>query len=151
VSLCFTGPAGSIEQRWIVYALLRDNVRHHLETGGGAPTFEAIRSAAGALGGGTVVLNARRLRAELERAREGLLGRPITDLAISLRTRSVIDLAWPPPDRDETTLVSTKVGKIGWLNPEARSLDEAFGHLIRGLLDITEGATEDDVVEVRDT
>lgn len=77
MSLCFTGPSGSVEQRWIVYALLRDNIEHHLENGRPGPAFEFIHSVGAALGGGTVVLNALRLRSEMGRARDALIGRPI--------------------------------------------------------------------------
>ena len=31
MSFLFMGPNGSVESRWITYALLRDNVQHHLE------------------------------------------------------------------------------------------------------------------------
>jgi hypothetical protein len=44
MSMSFNGPNGWIEQRWTVYALLRDNVQHHLEDG--APTKESPEESA---------------------------------------------------------------------------------------------------------
>jgi hypothetical protein len=42
MSLAFSGPGGSLEVRWIVYALLRDNVQHHLEGGKPSAAFSAV-------------------------------------------------------------------------------------------------------------
>lgn len=148
--MSFTGPKGWIEQRWIVYALLRDNVQHHLEGGAPSKDFEALHSFASVLGGARVCVSAARLRDELTRAKRDLCARPIDDLAISLRTRSVIALSWPPPDRVETSLVKDSSSSIPMLGGNARSLDDVFGHLVDGLLRITEGASDVDVVEVND-
>ena len=150
MSMSFTGPRGWIEQRWIVYSLLRDNVQHHLEGGAPSGAFEALHSLAGAIGGARVVVPALRLRAELERAKAALAGRPLDDLAISLRTRSVLSFHWPPQDRRETALVKTWGGSIPFISPSAATLDEVFGHLLDGLLRITDGASEGDTVEVID-
>lgn len=151
MSLSFTGPRGTVEQRWIVYALLRDNVQHHLENGEPGAEFGAIHEAAGALGGNRVVLDARQLRAELEKAAT-LLSRPIAELAISPRTRAVIDRSWPPPAGQETRTVLAKGNvTLAWLSPAAATLDGVFGNLVRSLLEITDGAAESDRVEVDDT
>jgi hypothetical protein len=95
VSLCFQGPDGEVEERWIIYALLRDNIQHHLEHGAPSKQFEAIHRAGGALGGGRVTLNALQLRVELGRAQGELIARPISELAVSARTRAVIERTWP--------------------------------------------------------
>jgi hypothetical protein len=150
MSMSFTGPRGWIEQRWIVYARRRDNVQHHLEGGAPSGEFEALHNLAGALGGVRIVVPAVRLRAELERAKAALAGRAIDDLAISQRTRSVLSLQWPPPDRQETTLVEAWGGTIPFIAPSAATLDDVFGHLLDGLLRITDGARESDTVEVID-
>jgi hypothetical protein len=152
MSLAFTGPAGTAEHRWIVYALLSDNVRHHLDSD--SPTglgFEEIQAIGRALGGGRVVVNARRLRAELDRA-TSLLPRAVSDLAISRHTRAVIERSWPPPNAqpNETTLVQG-VLTIPWLSPHVRTLDEVFGNLVRSLLAITDGAGETDLLEVEES
>jgi hypothetical protein len=151
MSLCFVGPSGSVEHPWIAYALLRDNVQHYLEEGRPSRAFEATHSIADALGGGRVVLQARTLRGELERARKALAGRPIADLAIGPRTRGVIDHTWPPPGAGGTALLGDERGKIvPWLSPAAANLDQVFGPLIRSLLEITRESEEGDVVEVWD-
>jgi hypothetical protein len=150
MSMSFTGPRGWIEQRWIVYARRRDNVQHHLEGGAPRGEFEALHSLAGVLGGVRVVVPAMRLRAELERAKAALTGLAIDDLAISLWTRSILSLQWPPPDRRETALVKTWGGSIPFIASSAVTLDDVFGHLLDGFLRITDGASESDTVEVID-
>lgn len=129
---------------------MRDNIQHHIERGQPTSEFEAIHGVAQALGGKRVLLDARQLRSELERAAPLLRGRPIGELAISLRTRAVIDHVWPPPSGEATSLVSEAGLSIPWLSEEISTLDEAFGHLIRDLLEITAAAGEADVVEVKD-
>jgi hypothetical protein len=151
MSLSFTGPAGTAEHRWVVVALLRDNVQHYLENGRASGTrFPAVHTVDQALGGNPVAVNALALRGELERA-SVLLARPISDLAISTETRAIIDRSWrakaAPADR--TTVADGKVA-ISWLSPGGRTLDDVFGNLIRSLLAITMGAGEADLVEVDD-
>ena len=150
MSIGFSGPKGWVEQRWIVYAMLRDNVQHYLE--GGEPTgeFEALHSIAEVLGGKKLSVPARRLHEELVRAKATLACRPLSDLAISLRTRSVLSFKWPPPERAETILVSEWGGSVPMLNDTVRSMDDVFGHFVDALLQITEGASASDVVEVAD-
>jgi hypothetical protein len=151
MSLCFVGPKGSVEQPWITYALLRDNVQHHLEGGRPSPAFEATHAIADALGGGRVVLKARTLHAELQKARAALARRPIADLAIGPRTRGVIDRTWPPPSVEGTALLGSDRQKvIPWISPSATSLDQVFGSLVRSLLEITHESGEGDVIEVWD-
>jgi hypothetical protein len=149
MSLCFSGSRGEVEQRWILYALLRDNVRHHLENGVQTSEFQELHRAAQALGGGRVALNARRLRRELEKVQASLARRSIEDLAISAHTRAAINGVWPP-DLETTAVVGRRAGAIGWVRTEARSLDQAFAPLIRRLLDLTEDADEEDEIEVTD-
>ena len=152
MSLSFTGPSGTAEHRWIVYALMRDNVQHHLENVPSSPgEFESIHRIEQALGGTPVMLSAQRLRGELEAAR-GLLPRPIRDLAVSERTRSVIDRSWPAPrEQARDTILAEGNVSIAWISPNARTLDEVFGNLVRSLLAITKDARENDVVEVYDS
>lgn len=151
MSLAFTGPAGTAEHRWIVYALLRDNVQHYLEEGG-APRgdIEAVHTMDSALGGDGVSVNARQLRRELDRA-SVLLSRPIALLAVSSETRAILDRSWRPADAggSRTTVADGRVS-IPWLSPQARTLDDVFGNLIRSLMAITSAATESDLVEVDD-
>jgi hypothetical protein len=150
MSFIFVGPNGSVEHSWIAYALLRDNVQHHLEGGHRSADFEQLHRIADATRSREVSLPAPRLHAEFVRAREGLRGRSRAELAISLRTRSVISLAWPPPDENETVLVSeSEGGLVPWL-PEGQELLDLFGHLVDDLVRITEGASEGAKLEVHD-
>lgn len=149
MSLSFRGPAGSVEFRWIAYALLRDNVVHHL--GGTAATFASLHAVTRALAGHRVQLDALELRAEAERARDELLARPIGEIAISRRTRSLLEYDAPAPGAAaETFLVSESGLDLSAIVAGATSLDDAFGFLVRGLLKITEDARPGDVVEVAD-
>jgi hypothetical protein len=152
MSLAFTGPSGTAEHRWIVYALLRDNVQHHLE--GGTPDttdFEALHAIDAALGGNPVRVNARQFRRELDRA-SVLLPQPIAFLAISNQTRAILDRSWRASDRrgSRTTSAEGVVSTIPWLSSHARTLDDVFGNLVRSLMAITSLAGEADVVEVDD-
>lgn len=61
MSLSFTGPRRTVEHRWLAYALLCDNVLHHLENGRASPDFAVVHLAAQALGG-----RVRRGRGHLE-------------------------------------------------------------------------------------
>ncbi len=149
MSLAFTGPGGSTERRWIVYALLRDNVLHHLEGGAPSPRFTALHEVAAALGGGVVSVKALQIRAELEAARDALLGLPVDELAVSLRTRAALTLGWPPAEGSDTLLLS-EVGLSLPIVEGANTLDDIFGTLVRELIQLTEGAGESDVVEVAD-
>lgn len=150
MSLIFIGPGGSVEHSWIAYALLRDNVQHHLEGGRRGASFHRLHQIADATRQKSVVLPARGLHDELLKAKEGLRDRPRTELAISMRTRSVISLVWPPPDKNETTLVSEQgAGLLPWL-PSGESLLDIFGHVIDDLLRITGGESTEATVEVHD-
>jgi len=51
MSLSFTSDKGSFEERWIVYAFLRDCVQHHLEGGTPSSKFSALHKVSEALGG----------------------------------------------------------------------------------------------------
>lgn len=148
MSLSFRGPTGTEEYRWLAYALLRDNIVHYLAKG--PDEYPCIREAAMALGGKTVTVPARALRAEIEAAQDALLSRPIEELAVSIRTRAMLMLEWPlPPQALETSLAA----EMGWSSPllqGAKTLDDVFGYVVRGLLAITENAKEDSRVQVVD-
>jgi hypothetical protein len=142
VSLSFISPRGSLERRWIEFALLRDNVQHHLENGVPSPAFANLHRITEALGGKELELPAKAFREELLKA-EPLLKRPVADLAISLRTRTVVERLWPIPPGAETKLLkdtpSTSV-----LDGRERELADVFGVLLFGLLRLTEGAADGD-------
>ncbi len=150
MSFSFTTATGSYEQRWIVYALLRDNVQHYFEGGHPSDVFGETHAIARAIGGSKVTVSASRLRNELLRAKNDLCRKPIADLAISLRTRSVMNLKWPPPDHRATELLVATGETIPLLGELPATLDDVFGHFIDGILAITEGSGPEDRVEVVD-
>ncbi len=144
MSFLFVGPKGSFEVRWITYALLRDTVQHHL-----SEPVPALLRVSEALGAGTVTLPARQLRAEASAAQAALLERPAADLAVSERTLSVLAFRALPVATGSTQLVSS-IGGVPFVDPNAKTLDDVFGNLLRNLLSVTEGASDGDVIEVRD-
>lgn len=136
MSLTFIGPVSSFERRWIVYAILRDNVQHHLEDGSPTEAFAAIHAAGDALGQGPdgVSVNARKLRDELLIVKERLLQLSIAQLAISIRTRAVTSLAYPLPEHRETGLVQALEWTIPYPLDGAKTLGDIFGTLVNELL-----------------
>lgn len=149
MSLTFQGPGGAFERRWIVYAMVRDNVQHHLE--GGVPTqaFSALHALADALSRGEVSVPAAKLHAELTQALE-LLERPIDELAVSVRTRAACSLLFPPPTLRATALVSEEDWTLPFPIAGAETLGDVFGSLVEELLRVTAGATPNDVLRVID-
>ena len=150
MSLSFIGPNGSVERRWIVYALLRDNVQHHIEGGASSAAFSSLHALGDALAKGEVRVGARSLHGELERA-GALLDRPVAELAISVRTRAASTMQFPLPSEDGTMLASTANWTLPAALQSATTLREVFGSLVEELLQITQGAGEQDVVTVIDS
>jgi hypothetical protein len=148
LSICFIGPGGSCEYPWIRYALLRDNVLHHLEGGEPSQAFSAIYSIAGALRGASVSVSAIKLREELERARH-LLELPIEELAISARTQAVISMERQLPIGGPTYVVGPSLS-LPWISQWTTRLDGVFGSLLREILRITEGVGPQDVLEIHE-
>lgn len=148
MSLSFAGTKGTVERRWIEYAMLRDNVQHHLERGTPAGAFPNLHRISEALGGRTVELSAKGLHEELTRAR-GLLERPVAELAISQRTRAAVELQWPPSGGDSTTLLATS-GLTSLLSGREKVAGDVFGGLLEALLTLTEGATDVEKLHVQD-
>lgn len=150
MSLTFYSNNKSFEAKWISYALLRDNIQHHLENGTPSDTFSNVHSVTQALGGHSVKLPARALRSEIEQAAKALRSLPISQLAISGRTLSVISMSWPSVDDPHTQLIGS-LHVVPWISTTATALDGVFGGLIDSLLRITEDASPDQMVEVIDT
>jgi hypothetical protein len=150
MSLSFIGPGGSCERRWIVYALLRDNVQHHLEDGTPTAAFATLHALGDALAKGEISVPIGALRAELDRVAP-LLKRPVADLAVSSRTRAVCALELPLTSDRGTELASG----VGWEPPislaSVATLGDAFGSLVDELLRITADAAEDARLTVLDT
>jgi hypothetical protein len=149
MSLSFVGPKGGAEHRWIEFALLRDNVLHHLEGGTMGTAFPTLHRITDALGGKEVELNAAELNAELVRAKEALAQRPASELAISTRTRSVVERLWPIPPGAETALLSATPSS-NLLTGREQVMGDVFGVLLDDLLRITEGAGPTQKLKVLD-
>lgn len=150
MSMSFIGPSGSCESPWIRYALLRDNVMHHLESGTISSRFMSLYSMAAALGGAPVTVSARRLHDEAAEIVAKLLELPRTELAISARTQAVIRFDVPLP-LGPPTMVLPDLTSLPWVSPASETLGAVFGSLARDLLRITSGASEVDQVQVIDT
>ena len=148
MSITFVGPAGSCEFPWIQYALLRDNVLHHLGKGAITQEFQEIYRIGDTLGGVQIVLSAQRLHDQVKQAQE-LFALDITCLAVSARTKAVISMDIDLPAGPPTAIIGTSLN-LPWLRDDMQTLGDVFGRLATKLLAITEGATETDVVEVMD-
>ena len=149
MSLTYTGPQGSFERRWIVYAMLRDNVQHHLENGEPSADFEHLHALGQALSGRGVSVPALALRAELARLGP-MLELPLAELAISVRTQAVLTLMVPPPERRGTMLVAEAEWALPFPLEGALTLNDVFGSLVTELLRVCEGATPLDTLNVMD-
>lgn len=143
--LTFHSPRGSVEQRWTHCALLRDNVQHHLEGGKPSREFECLHTIGEAPAQRVVSVLARQLRAELERARQGLAGIPAASLAVS---RGTLAVQWPPPAAQETELAGAHARSLPFSDRPGATLGELFGPLLDRLLRITEGTSATDEVVV---
>lgn len=149
MSLSFVGPGGSVERRWIVYALLSDNVQFHLEGGVPSPAFAELHALGDAMTKGEVVVDAVALRRQVEAARS-LLERPIADLAVTLRTRAASMLRFPVPSGPQASLVSDTEWSVPFPIEGAGTLGDVFGSLVDELLKVTDGARDGDQVTVVD-
>lgn len=144
MSFLFVGPKGSFEVRWITFALLRDNVQHHI---GDEPT--PLNEVSAAMGSGRAELSAAALNAVATAARDALIARSMDELAVSERTLSVLSFRVPPSSTGATVL-AREVGGVSFIDPRAKVLGDVFGNLLKNLIEITEGAVEGELVEVRD-
>jgi hypothetical protein len=148
MSLSFTSEVDSYEDRWIHYAVLRDCVQHHLEGGRRTEKFRALHSISRAVGEqGVVRIDAAELRGELTTARDALAHRPLSDLAVSLRTRAALAMR-PIPDEENTELVPEGAGIPTLDLADAQTLGDIFGRFLTSLLHVAREPAS--VVEVRD-
>ncbi|HRI51079.1 MAG TPA: hypothetical protein PLW65_12935 [Pseudomonadota bacterium] len=150
MSLSFIGPSGSYEVPWIRYALLRDNVLRHLDKDSYSPAFGALYRIGHALGGTEVRLSAVQLQEEAGRAHAGLAELPISELAISARTKAIIELETMLPAGPPTYIVGP-TALAAWVASDAVTLADAFKAITQALLAITANAQHGDIVEVYDT
>lgn len=149
MSLSFVGPGGSFETPWIRYAILRDNVLHHLDSQSPTLRFVSLYSVAAALGGSRVTVNARQLGSEVEQVVRELGPIPANQLAISARTQAVLRFDPMLPVSGPTELLPASIS-LPWLDTSAETIGEVFRSLLANLQRITEGASELDQIEVFD-
>jgi hypothetical protein len=138
MSLTFLGPSGDHEERWITFALLRDNVVHHLDPGRSDPGLAVLYRVTEALGGRRVLLDAAQLRAAAERAERQLRSLPISQLAISSLTQAVLGQVWPAPQQLSTRLVE-RWEDLADTTAGAMTLGDVFGSLLTALEELTRG------------
>lgn len=142
MSLLFVGPRGGFEVRWVTYALLRDGVLHLERRAGPDPGLEPLLRISEALGGRSVRLSALGLRLAVLAARSALGELPREAVALSPETAAVI--AGTSPETGE--LIAERVAS----DAAVRTFGELIASIVEPLLSVTEGATENDVVEVND-
>lgn len=131
------------------YALLRDNILHHLEHGRPSESFTEVYRIGQVLGGASQLLRATKLSEELAQAR-ALCERSIDDLALSSRTRAVLAVKQELPSGPPTERVGL-LPSLPWLPSTAQRLGDVFGYLIESLLSITRSARSEDLVQVFET
>jgi len=146
MSIVFIGPSGACEFPWIQYALLRDNVLHHLEKADAPAQFGELVQAGESLGGRTVRVSALRLHEQAARA-QALCTLPIDALAVSAETRAILFMQ-PAAPQTHAAQSPFHLVRLPWLSGEMDTLGDIFEVLCAELLEITRGATESDLVEV---
>ncbi len=149
MSISFLSRAGAFEAPWIQYALLRDNVLHHIDAGQMTPRFQELYRIGECLGGATVKVSAVRLREQVQQA-QLLCQLPIEKLAVSARTKAVISMDVELPIGPPTRIIGIGLN-MPWIAEERNTLGDVFGQIVRKLLQITEGTTESDLVEIVDS
>lgn len=150
MSLSFVGPGGSFETPWIRYAILRDNVLHHLDRQSPSLQFVSLYTVAAALGGSRITVNACQLASEVDRIIRELGPVSASQLAISARTQAVLRFEPMLPVSGPTELLPESIS-LPWLDTSAETIGEIFKSLLANLRRITDGAGELDQVEVFDT
>lgn len=151
MSLSFVAKNRAFERRWIVYALLRDNVQHHIEHSSPDPRVSVIHAIAGALGKDQLELDAIQLRDALLLVRQEVLTKGIEELAVSVRTRAVSTGAYPPPSSTETALVNSMEWSPPFQLQGAKTLDDVLGSFVDELLQVIGPPTEGDTVKIIDS
>lgn len=149
MSISLIGPSGTYEFPWIRYALLRDNILHHMEHGVCTSAFTETYKIGISLGGSPALLSASKLRKEVIHA-QVLATLPIDQLAISARTLAVLRFESSLPEGPPTRVIGVELN-LPWLSKSSQQLADVFGDLLTALLQMTEGASESDHVEVIET
>ena len=147
MSFSFIGARGSFEIPWIQYALIRDNVAHHLEAKGGTDDFASIHRIASVVGEDPVTVPAAKLGREMRVVSERLLTLPVSELAVSAPTRAVLQFTWPVVAGPPSEVVGPAL-MFGALIDGAETLADVFGGAVESFLELTVDAGPSEELEV---
>jgi hypothetical protein len=150
MSIAFAGKQGATEIRWIVWALLRDNVQHHLEGGQETNAFRLLHSVSAAFRGDVVSLPAAPFNRELRTIQDALRRLPVDQLAMTSRTRSVISYQWPAAPITTSEVVGP-LAEFGTLVTNAATVGDVFEGTLDGLCAMTRDAGPDERIEIFDS
>jgi hypothetical protein len=112
LELAFRNARGTVRTDWSAYALLRDNVQHYLENGTPTKRFAELHGIDRAVDGHIAVLDAARLRGEVE---------------------------VPAAASGDGTLVAVRAG---WELPVSTSSERLMGEILRAFVAAVLAATE---------
>lgn len=143
------GSSGSRSCDWSVYALLRDNVQHFIESGRPGARFSALHAMESAVDEGESVVDALRLRAEIQRAAQALSQVRMEDAAVSLRTRAILTASAAQPSLRATV----RARAVGWQLPTdpdgASRVIDAAHDFIDAVLELTQHSVEGETIGAR--
>lgn len=149
MKLIVKGAKGKRVFDWGSYALVRDNVQHFIEYGRPNGRFPELHGIESAVDGGSYVADASRLRGEVLRATAALAALPLTEAALTSRTRAImIGSHCAPQPRP-----SIDARLAGWDLPVSLGLgrcpDSRRRPFIEAVLSLTSEAVDGDLLQVR--
>src|SRR6187401_970087 len=148
MQLTLTGRSGSLPCSWASYALIRDNVQHFIEHGSPSERFSSLHGIEQAVDFGHCFVDAARLRGEVIRALYALKLVPMSEAAVSIRTRALLTGAAERP-RDRGTV---RARNLGWRLPVAapsdRDVAESGASFLNAVLELTASSVDGDTVEI---
>jgi hypothetical protein len=150
MKLIVKGVKGKRVFDWGGYALVRDNVQHFIEYGRPNGRFPELHGIEGAVDGGSYVADASRLRGEALRATAALAAIPLTEAALTSRTRAIMIGSHRAPQ----TRPSIEARSAGWdlpvaLGSAAARIPAAAAPFIEAVLSLTSDAVDGDLLQVR--
>lgn len=131
MEITFRSVCGSLVTPYSTILLLRDNVQHHLQAGYPSPGYARLHTLADPALVGRDPLPPHELWEELSLALAGIEDVPISDLAISIRTRALMTGVHDVPGVRGTILARLS----GWPTPSEASGKAALGELFVALRD----------------
>ena len=150
MSLLFQTRGGTFEQRWIYYAMFATTCSTTWRAASGE-AFSARSTPSRACSAPAGRRAAAKSMASSRAQRDEVLALPMSErVRGEPRTNAVISVAGPLPERRDTMLIRDASSTHIPIDPSMKTLGDAFGHMVESLLRLTEGAADDDVVEVFD-